>query len=152
MTEINCIRDYLCRRLRGICSGLEDEAVNTLLPESLLFDQEDDVEAAEWASGLYLFTSNGKPYQNDHLGHLLSLGLAYIRQIFELTGEKQKSWFIRHAPRDVIRHLETQFITRAFECLGRNPARGDIPVLPKTDPPFAYEINAAIELGIPDAW
>lgn len=152
IAEIICIRDYLYRRLRGICSRLEDEAVATLPPETFIFGQEGDAEADEWTSGAYLFTNNGKAYQNDHLEHLMSLGLSYIRRIFESNGEEQKKLFIRHMPRDVIQHLETQFITRALEFLGRNPAHGDIPLLAKTDPPFVYEINADAELDIPDAW
>lgn len=152
VTEINCIRDYLYRRLRGICSRLEDKAADTLPPETLMFDQHSDVESAEWASGLYLFTENGKTYQDDHLEHLMSLGLAYIRQIFESTDEKQKALFIRHTEREIILHLETEFITRALESAGRNPARGDILLLAKMDPPFVYKINADAELDIPDAW
>lgn len=152
VAEINSIRDYLFRRLRGICARLEDQAVDTLPPETFMFDQEGDVESAEWASGVYLFTNSGKYYQSQHLEHLMSLGLPYIRRIFEATGEEQKDLFIRHIPRDIIHHLETEFITRALKCLGRNPARGDIPLLAKTDPPFVYEVNAGVELDIPDAW
>lgn len=152
VAEINSIRDYLFRRLRGICARLEDKAVDTLPPETFMFDQEGDVESAEWASGVYLFTNSGKYYQSQHMEHLMSLGLPYIRRIFEATGEEQKDLFIRHIPRDIIHHLETEFITRALKCLGRNPARGDIPLLAKTDPPFVYEVNAGVELDIPDAW
>lgn len=152
VTEINCIRDYLYRRLRGICIGLEDKAVDSLPPETFDFDQDGDLEAAEWASGVYLYTNNGKAYQNHHLEHLMSLGLAYIRRIFESTGGKQNNLFIRHIYPDIVRHLETQFITRALELVGPNPARGDIPLLAKTDPPFVYEVNPDVELDIPDAW
>lgn len=152
VTEVNCIRDYLFRRLRGICSRLEDEAVDNLPPETFIFDPEGDVESAEWASGVWLFTNNGKYYQKDHLEHLMSLGLPYIRRIFESTGEERKRLFIRHIPGDIIRHLETRFISRAIESLGRNPARGDMPLLAETDPPFVYEFNADIGLDIPDAW
>ena len=152
ITEINCIRDYLYRRLRVICSQLEDEAVNTLPPETFLFDQEGDVESAEWSSGVWLFTNNGKAYQKEHLEHLMSLGLPYIRRIFESIGEERKRLFIRHIPGRITRHLETEFITRAIEHLGLNPARGDLSLLAKTDPPFVYDFNADVELNIPDAW
>lgn len=152
VTEIICIRDYLFRRLRGICIGLEDKAVDSLPPETFDFDQDGDLEAAEWASEVYLYTNNGKAYQNHHLEHLMSLGLAYIRRIFESTGGKQNNLFIRHIYPDIVRHLETQFITRALELVGPNPARGDIPLLAKTDPPFVYEVNPDVELDIPDAW
>lgn len=70
ITEVNCIRDYLYRRLRGFCSRLEDQAVDTLSPEAFVFDH-GDRESAEWESGLYLFTNSGKYYQKDHLEHLM---------------------------------------------------------------------------------
>ena len=152
VTEINCIRDYLFRRLRGICSQLEDRATDTMPPETFMFDPKGDVEGAEWASGVYLFTRNGKAYQDLHLEHLMSLGLPYIHQIFASTGEEQKALFVRHIPGETINHLERQFITTAVECLGRNPARGNIPLLAATDPPFQYNINPDVELDIPDAW
>lgn len=152
VAEINCIRDYLFRRLRGVCSQQEDKAVDTLPRETFIFDQHDDVEGAEWASGVWLFTNNGKAYQDDHLEHLMSLGLSYIRRIFDSTGEGQKNLLIRHIYPAVIQHLETRFVTRALEYLGRNPAARDIPLLAKTDPPFPYEVNEDVELDIPDAW
>ncbi len=152
VTEINCVRDYLYRRLRGVCSRLEDKAADTLNPGTLMFDHNSDVEGAEWASGLYLFTENGKTYQNDHLEHLMSLGLAYVRQILESTDEEQNVLFIRHTPGEIVLHLEAEFITRALEFSGRNPACGDTPLLAKEEPPFVYEVNAEAELDIPDAW
>ena len=151
VTEINCVRDYLYRRLRGICSQLEDEAVSTLPPETFMFDRDGDYESAEWASGVYLFTESGKHYQKQHIEHLMSLGLAYIRQIFESTGEEQKNLFVRHSVANV-KHLETDFMTKALGLLGPIPGRGDFPLLAETDPPFVYEINADVELDIPDAW
>ena len=82
----------------------------------------------------------------------MSLGLAYVRQVIESTGEEQNASFIRHIPGEITQHLETEFITRALEFAGRNPAREDIPLLAKTDAPFVYKINADLELDIPDAW
>ena len=152
ITEINCVRDYLYRRLRGIFCQLEDTAVDTLPAAAFVFDQEGDVESAEWSSGVWLFCNSGKAYQDTHIEHLMSLGLAYIHRIFGSTGEEQKDLFIRHDDIDVINHIERDFITTAFSCLGRNPARGNIALLPKTDPPFEYKINADAELDIPDAW
>ena len=154
VTEIICIRDYLYRRLRGICSQLEDEAASTLPPETFIFDRDGDFESAEWASGVYLFTENGKNYQNQHIEHLMSLGLPYIRQIFKSTGEEQKKLFIRHSSSVIVSHMENDFITMVLEVLEqkRNPVRGDLPLLAKTDPPFVYEINTDVYLDIPDAW
>lgn len=151
-TEINCVRDYLYRRLRGICHQLEDEAFNTLPPETFVHDKDCDVESLEWASGVWLFHNSGKAYQGEQMEHLISLGLPYMRQIFETTGEERKILFLRHLPGDFIRHLETQFLTRALSLSGRNPARRDSPLLAKMDPPFMYGVNPNVELDIPDAW
>ncbi len=152
VTEINCIRDYLYRRLRGICSRLEDQAVDTLPPATFNFDPDGDVEAAEWASGVWLFTNNGKYYQNQHIEHLMSLGLEYVGRIFRSTGDDQKHLFIRHIAAAIINHIESYFISKAIELLGFNPARKDVPLLAETDPPFVYNVNAEVELHIPDAW
>lgn len=153
VTEINCIRDYMFRRLRGICRHLEDQAFESLPIKTFLFDQNGDVETAEWFSGVYLFTNSGKPYQKDHLEYLMSLGLAYICRVFESTGEEQKNLFIRHIPRDVIRHLETQFITKAIDSLGDNPAYTEL-LLPEEELPFPYpyDVSAGVDLDIPDSW
>ena len=150
VTEVNCIRDYLYRRLRGIFSQLEEDAFATLPPETFVFDQEGDVEYEEWSSGVWFFTKRGKNYQNPHIEHLMSLGLAYIRRIFESTGEEQKNLFIRDGA--VVIHAEKDFITSALDLLDFNPAAKDVPLLDETDPPFVYEVNAKVELDIPDAW
>ena len=152
VTEINCIRDYLHRRLCGICCQLEDKAVDTLPPETFSFGHEDDVEEAEWISGFWLFTNSAKAHRSLHLEYLMSLGLKYIRRILVSTGEAQRDLFIRHIASAIGNHVERDFMTSAIACLGRNPARGNIPLLAKTDPPFAYKINAEVELDIPDAW
>ena len=152
VAEINCIRDYLYRRLRGICSQLEDQAVGNLAPETFSFDSEGDVESEEWASGNWLFCKSGKYHQTEQIEHLMSLGLRYIRRIFESTGEERKDLFIRHRRGMIISHMTREFITRALELLGRIPGRGDIPLLKETDPPFVYEVNSDVMLDIPDAW
>ena len=152
ITEINCIRDYAYRRLRGIFSQLEDKAADTLPPATFEFDPLGDVESEEWHSGVWLFTNNGKHYQDTHIEHLMTLGLAYLRQIFDSTGEEQKDLFIRHIGANVIYHIERDFITNAMTLLGENPRSQGIPLLAKTDPPFEYEVSAKVELGIPDAW
>ena len=152
VTEIHCVRDYLYRRLRGIFRQLEDTAVTTFPAATFVFDQDWDVETAEWSSGVWLFCNSGKAYQDTHIDHLMSLGLAYIHRIFGSTGDEQKDLFIRHDDIAVINHIETDFITSTLGCLGRNPARGNIALLPKTDPPFEYKGDADAELDIPDAW
>ena len=150
VTEINCIRDYLYRRLRGIFNQLEEKALATLSPEDFKFNQEGDVEYEEWTSGVWFFTKSGKRYQNQHIEHLMSLGLGYIRQIFESVGDEQKALFLRDGA--VFSHAESDFITRALDLLGLNPAGEDVPLIEETDPPFVYEVNADVALDIPDAW
>ena len=152
ITEIDCIRDYMHRRLRGIFSHLEDKAAETILPEAFEFDPMGDVETAEWKSGLWLFTNNGKSYQGSHIEHLMTLGLAYLRRIFDSAGAEQEDLFIRHTGNYDIDHIETEFISTAMSLLGDNPCSQDIPLLAKTDPPFEYEVNGKVGLGIPDAW
>ena len=152
VAEINCIRDYLYRRLRGIFNRLEDEAVETLPIETFIFDEEGDIESEEWSSELWFFTENGKLYQDRHIEHLMSLGLEYIRRIFESTGEEQKTLFIRHIDIACVKHIERNFITRAIDSLAFNPAGKGVPLLDETDPPFVYEVNPDVELDIPDAW
>ena len=153
VAEINCIRDYLFRRLRGIFNRLEDRATKTLPPEAFKFDEKGDVESQEWFSGVWLFTYAGKHYQTPHIDHLMSLGLAYMRRILESTGEEQQKLFIRHIDSAVINHAcERDFISAAIEDLGSNPAGKGVPLLAKTDPPFEYEVDPDAELDIPDAW
>ena len=152
VTEINCIRDYLYRRLRGVFSRVEDMAADTLPADTFIWGPGVDWEGDSWASGVWLFTNSGKHYQDQHIEHLMSLGLSYIRRIFSSTGEEQKTLFMRHNRANVLNHAESDFITTALGCLGPNPARGDTPLLAKTDPPFKYERNSDVELDIPDAW
>lgn len=151
ITEIHCVRDYIFRRLRGVCSQLESEAVDALISEDFEFDEKEcDVECAELDSGLYLFTDSGKSWQKAHLEHLMSLGLPYIRQILESTGKKRRDLFIRHIPNAVLNHLETNFMTEAIERLGRNPARESMSLL--ADRPSEYEFHQEHELEVPEAW
>ena len=152
VAEINCIRDYLYRRLRGILSRLEDKAVDTLAPEIFNFDPEGDVESAEWSSGVWLFTESGQSYQDSHIEHLMSLGIPYIRRVFESKGEEQKDLFIRHIDIAVVNHIERDFITSAIESLGRNPAWRDVPLSAETQQSFVHELNADAGLDIPDSW
>lgn len=85
ITEISCVRDYLYRRLRGIWNQLEDDAVHTLPLKEMAFEDYD--EAARWRSPLYLFTTQALPVQEEHLEHLLSLGLPYVRRILKSSGD-----------------------------------------------------------------
>ena len=153
IAEINCIRDYLIRRLRGICTQLEDEAFKTLSPETLIFDEDGDAETDQWSSGFFLFTEDGKYRQNHHLEYLLTLGLPYIRRIFESTGDERKALFIRDTGSCLIRHLQPwKFLTQALECLDRNPAWVDSRSSAETDSPLPSRCKQEIELDIPAAW
>jgi hypothetical protein len=153
VAEINCIRDYLVRRLRGVCTQVEDEIAKTLSPETLVFDEDSDAETDQWDSGLFLFTEDGKARQRDHFEHLISLGLLYIRQIFESTGEERRTLFIRDNRSYLIQHLLARdFLTRALESLGRNPAWVDFRSSGETEWPCSLETIPATELDIPAAW
>ena len=124
ITEIQCIRDYLYRRLRGICDQLEEDAVNTLPPE-LFLDLSDSEFRPGSGLGIHLFTDDGKYNQDAHIEHLLSLGLPYIRRIFEASGNLRNDLFIRVCPgfhKTIVNHHDHHFISAAFDYLGENPA------------------------------
>ena len=123
ITELGCIRDYLFRRLRGICDDLENEAVRTLPLKAMTFRRHD--EAARWRSPLYVFTTQAQHQQSEHLEHLISLGLPYIKQIIESNGDKQRDLFLHYIYGSVLCHFERDFISKALEGLGRNPAFRD---------------------------
>ena len=146
--ELYSIRDYLFRRLRGICSEVEDEAVQTLPPERLIFDPEGDFETEEWNSGLYIFTNTCKQTTQDtHLEHLMSLGLPYIRAIIEAPGEQKSALFIRDIRCAVVRHMESEFISKAFECMEQNFEAIDVPI--ESNPPDVCEWA---HRGTPPEW
>ena len=122
--EIQCIRDYLYRRLRGICNQIEDEAVNTLPPDIFLDLADSDIRPGS-EHGIHLFTDDGKYNQDAHIEHLLSLGLPYLRRVFEASGDLRNALFVRFCPgldTTIINHHDYHFITAAFDNLGENPA------------------------------
>ena len=151
ITEILCVRDYLHRRLRGICTKMESEAVDTMSPETFVFDPEGD-DSNEWESGLHVFTENCKRSQITHFEHLMTLGLPYIRQLLEAAGERKRELFVNHCPGAVIRHFETRFLSEAIEHLGGNPTLEHASSLPGTGPLNPYQIDLPFNPDIPDAW
>ena len=48
------------------------------------------------------FTTHVQNERGDHLQHLMSLGLTYIRQILGSTGDAQRDLFLHHVPVYVI--------------------------------------------------
>ena len=126
ITELGCVRDYLFRRLRGICDDLENEAVRTLPLEAMTFKRYD--EAARWRSPLYVFTTQAQHQQSEHLEHLISLGLPYIKQIIESSGIRQQNVFLHYIYGSVLFHFETDFLSMAIQGLGRNPSFRDYKV------------------------
>lgn len=60
IAEIDCIRDYLIRRLRGICNEVEDEIAKLYPKERFMFDVEGDTEYEQRISGIFLFTHDSK--------------------------------------------------------------------------------------------
>ena len=153
VAEIDCIRDYLIRRLRGICTELENEAVATLSHERFVFDREGDAETDQWSSGVFLFTKDGKQAQEGHLEHLMSLGLPYIRRIFESTGDERRALFVRDIGSCLIQRINPwSFLTKALDCLGRNPAWENLLLPSEAESPCVLEATSDMELDIPAAW
>ena len=121
ITEIACIRDYLFRRLRGICNNLEDEAVQSLPLEAVSFGNSAENETARLRSPFYIFTTEAQHEQEEHLEHLISLGLSHIRSIIQSTGDKQRELFLHFVGVSIIFHLESEFLSKALRSLGSNP-------------------------------
>lgn len=120
ITEIACVRDYLYRRLRGTLDQLENQAVRTMSLEAVTFEQYD--EAARWHSPFYIFTTQAQHEQEEHLEHLVSLGLPYFRRTMESSGDEQRDLFLHYVSASVLCHLETDFLSKALQCLGFNPS------------------------------
>ena len=119
ITEIACIKDYLSRRLRGILVKLEDEAVTSLPLKAVTFKWFD--ETAKLRSPFYIFTTEALHEQKEHLEHLMSLGLAYIRRIIQSIGDEQRDLFLHYIGSSLIFHFEREFISKALQSLGLNP-------------------------------
>ncbi len=119
ITEIACIRDYLYRRLQGILFKLEDEAVTSLPPKAVTFKWFD--ETAKLRSPFYIFTTEAQHEHDEHLEHLMSLGLAYIRRILQSTGDEQRDLFLHYTCSSLIFHFERDFLSKSLQSLGLNP-------------------------------
>lgn len=152
ISEIACVRDYLFRRLRGIYDELENEAVRTLPVDTMTFEEYD--EAAMWRSPFYVFTTHAQHLQEEHLEHLVSLGLPYIRRILEATGDEQRDLFLHYVGVGfVVGHLERDFLSKALQSLGPNPhARHDYKRFLEIEKDFtpAHDENGYSEL--PQGW
>ncbi|KAF6220397.1 hypothetical protein HO133_002829 [Letharia lupina] len=151
ISEIACIRDYLFRRLRGIYDRIEDEAVRTLPIEAMTFEESD--ESAMWESPFYMLTNRAQHEQEEHLEHLMSLGLPYIRQILESTGNEQRDLFLHYVSSSVLHHLEGDFLSGAFERLGLNPdARRDCQRFLDTEKDFSPACDENGYSELPQGW
>ena len=105
VAEIACVRDYLCRRLRGIFDQVEDETVQALQAECP--NPRDKQQAMDWdvdTGGRYEYFQEdethplnygGKYYQRHHIEHLLSLGLPYIQRVLQAAGDERKDLLLR---------------------------------------------------------
>ena len=149
IAELGCVRDYLFRRLRGIFDDLENEAVQTLPVKAMTFKRYD--EGARWRSPLYVFTTQAQHQQSEHLEHLISLGLPYIEQIIQSSGEKQRDLFLHYVYSSVLYHFEQDFLSKALQGLGRNPSFQDYKLSDrKTDFEPTYDDDGYSEL--PQGW
>ena len=125
---IACVRDYLCRRLRGVFDQVEDETVRTLQaecpnPVSMKKAMDWDTETGGrfdyfYESDFHPFTYGGKIDQDCHIEHLLSLGLPYVRKILEATGNERRDLLLREP--FCADHHERDFLTAT---LGLDPLR-----------------------------
>ena len=123
VAEVACIRNYLCRRIRGIFDLAEDAAVDALQaacpsPKTLQ-------EARDWNSitgegyGVFyddaclLFSILGKPDQGYHIEHLLSLGLPYIQTLMQAIGRERELLLLRQGINCYAKH-EYRFLTAAL--------------------------------------
>ena len=148
ITELGCIRDYLFRRLRGIFDDLENEAVQTLPLKAMTFKRHDEV--ARWQSPFYVFTTEAHHQQSEHLEHLISLGLPYIKQIIESRGDKQRDLFLHYVYSSVLCHFEQDFLSTAIRGLGRNPSFRDHALCERKEFAPAFDENGYSEL--PQGW
>ena len=151
--EIHCVRDYLVRSLREILYQIEDEMLEILSPDDFFFYDCDDIRE----EAHYLFSRKGNRGQGEYIEHLISLGLALVRQIFEATGEKRRNLFIRRNTEDWWGndgHLDSSrhFLTEAFKEMSRNPANISCVWSAGSDLNFSYNIHPNIPQDIPAAW
>ncbi len=121
--EIACIRDYLHRRLRGVFDEIEDEIVQKL--QNGCPNPRDQYQGLDWlrdngarhqylADDEHYFGYSGKYKQSYHIEYLLSLGLPYIRKIFESSGDERQDLLLRDDDYRCNAHFEDSFITAAL--------------------------------------
>lgn len=149
--EINCIRDYFHRRLRGVFDRVEDEALLRLqaggfqlLQESLF---QDGAYCDSYLSG---FGSYEKSHQKYHIEHLLSLGLPYLRRILESTGTEREDLFIRGVGGLTLMHREENFLTAALETLSYRPNDTDASL--QIDRPTSADLSPSLEQSCGWLW
>lgn len=83
----------------------------------------------------------------------MSLGLPYIRQIFQSEGARRRELYVRYVKQSVIAHVGWwSFLTRALECLGKNPAQEAVITISDEDDSCVLAARQEEELGVPPAW
>ena len=160
VAEIHCVRDYLIRRLRSICDEIEDEIVEGMTRDT--FRSDPHGYGFEWAdpyvSPVWLFTQRYKDRQNYYLEYLMSLGLPYIRRVFQATGKSRQSLFIRNFPGSGQPHILSEFLTHTFYFTSGHPAATNNPNVlgtSKSGLPFESTWDAkrpAGFLGMSEGW
>ena len=154
--QINCVRTYLFHRLKGIYKELEEENQDHLLSKDL-----DILRLNGGPGGRAIVSIEKGRYseqdQHTHIEYLMSLGLGYIRTIFQATGDQRRKLFLRDCPDLHHHHHETCFISKALEYLEAgtdaiNPAYGYAVRLERTGIPFKHEVSTVVELRLPDVW
>ena len=92
ITEIHCIRDYVYHRLRGIFDLVEDLAVKN--PRSTYYELGNS--CATGSRCPYPFAYHGHYHRDEHMAHLASLGLGYLRRIIEVQGDDERTELMLH--------------------------------------------------------
>lgn len=85
--EIACIRDHLVHRLCEVFDSMEDDFVQRELSGKNAVKDYSPLD--RWDADDHWFSSFEKADQAEYMEHLLSLGLSFLRQVFQATGEER---------------------------------------------------------------
>ncbi len=93
--EIACVRDYLVRRLSQVFDQLEDEFVLGVRTGTVGWRRRTLPD--KWDSQHHWFSVSAKDDHASYMETLLSLGLPFLRQVFQSVGEKRKALVIHNS-------------------------------------------------------
>lgn len=167
ITEMNCVRDFLYRRLWAVFAEVEKEAVQNMSPEPFIFKPRDRLGrlSEQWDSPIFLLTHMGKTSGKHQIEKLISLGLPHIRKILRTSGEKKRELFLHIEPPDKYPAFHLKFLTPALDLM----TFGEVAQLVDSNPdnleavelkrlqlnydPLLDRTSDVLEgFGTPDAW